>query len=85
MASVRKTSRVVIAHEAHKRLGPGAEIAAMIAEQAIGYLDGPISAGGEERAVPLQPGAGKLRPAEVSRTSWTRLRSWCAGPGRERS
>lgn len=42
LASVRKTSRVVIAHEAHKRLGPGAEIAALIAEEAIGYLDGPI-------------------------------------------
>jgi len=42
IASVRKTSRVVIAHEAHKRLGPGAEIAAMIAEEAIGALDGPI-------------------------------------------
>jgi pyruvate dehydrogenase E1 component beta subunit len=43
IASVRKTSRVVIAHEAHKRLGPGAEIAAMIAEEAIGTLDGPIA------------------------------------------
>jgi len=42
LASVRKTSRVIVAHEAHKRLGPGAEIAAMIAEEAIGYLDGPI-------------------------------------------
>ncbi len=42
LASVRKTSRVVIAYEAHKRLGPGAEIAAMIAEEGIGYLDGPI-------------------------------------------
>lgn len=42
LTSVRKTSRVVIAHEAHKRLGPGAEIAALIAEEAIAYLDGPI-------------------------------------------
>jgi pyruvate dehydrogenase E1 component beta subunit len=42
LASVRKTSRVLIAYEAHKRLGPGAEIAAMIAEEGIGYLDGPI-------------------------------------------
>lgn len=42
IASVCKTSRVVIVHEAHKRLGPGAEIAAVIAEEAIGYLDGPI-------------------------------------------
>ncbi len=40
--SVRKTKRVVIVHEAHKRAGPGAEIAAMLAEEAIGYLDAPI-------------------------------------------
>ncbi|KAA3661021.1 MAG: alpha-ketoacid dehydrogenase subunit beta [Chloroflexi bacterium] len=40
--SVKKTNRVVIVHEAHKRAGPGAEIAAMLAEQAIGYLDAPI-------------------------------------------
>ncbi len=43
LASVRKTSKVVIVHEAHKRLGPGAEIAAMIAEEGIAYLDGPIA------------------------------------------
>ena len=42
LASVRKTSRLVIVHEAHKRLGPGAEIAALVAEEGIGYLDGPI-------------------------------------------
>jgi len=42
LASVRKRGRVVIVHEAHKRLGPGAEIAALIAEEAIGWLDGPI-------------------------------------------
>lgn len=40
--SVAKTSRVIIAHEAHVRSGPGAEIAAMLAEEAIEYLDGPI-------------------------------------------
>lgn len=40
--SVAKTGRVVIAHEAHKRSGPGAEIAAMLAEEAVEYLDGPI-------------------------------------------
>ncbi len=40
--SVKKTKRVVIVHEAHKRAGPGAEIAAMLAEEAIGYLDAPI-------------------------------------------
>jgi pyruvate dehydrogenase E1 component beta subunit len=40
--STIKTSRVVIGHEAHRRSGPGAEIAAMLAEEAIEYLDGPI-------------------------------------------
>lgn len=40
--SVKKTNRVVIVHEAHKRAGPGAEIAAILAEEAIGYLDAPI-------------------------------------------
>ena len=41
--SVRKTGRVVIAHEAHRRAGPGAEIAAVIAEEALDYLDSPIA------------------------------------------
>lgn len=40
--SVARTGRVVIAYEAHKRAGPGAEIAAMLAEEAVEYLDGPI-------------------------------------------
>ncbi len=42
ITSVAKTGRVVIAHEAHKRSGPGAEIAAMLAEEAVEFLDGPI-------------------------------------------
>ncbi len=40
--SAAKTGRVVIAHEAHRRSGPAAEIAAVLAEEAIEYLDGPI-------------------------------------------
>ncbi len=40
--SVKKTHRIVIVHEAHRRAGPGAEIAALLAEEAIGYLDAPI-------------------------------------------
>jgi pyruvate/2-oxoglutarate/acetoin dehydrogenase E1 component len=42
LASVRKTGRLVIAHEAHRRLGLGAEIAASVQEQAFDYLDVPI-------------------------------------------
>ena len=40
--SAKKTGRVVIVHEAHRRAGPGAEIAAVLAEEAIGYLDAPV-------------------------------------------
>ncbi|MCS7060950.1 MAG: alpha-ketoacid dehydrogenase subunit beta [Anaerolineae bacterium] len=40
--SAKKTGRVVIAHEAHKRAGPGAEIAALLSEHAVDYLDAPI-------------------------------------------
>lgn len=42
VASVKKTGRAIIVHEAHRRAGPGAEIAAMLAEEAIAYLDAPI-------------------------------------------
>lgn len=54
--SARKTSRVVIAHEAHLRGGPGAEIAAMLAEEAIEYLDGPIvRVGAKNVPLPYSP------------------------------
>jgi 2-oxoisovalerate dehydrogenase E1 component len=40
--SVKKTSRLVIAHEGWKRAGFGAEVAAAVAEEAIDWLDAPI-------------------------------------------
>ncbi len=40
--SVQKTGRCVILYEAPKTCGYGAEIAAIIAEKAIAYLEGPI-------------------------------------------
>jgi len=40
--SVKKTNRVVIVHEAVKRGGIGAEIAAQIADEVFDYLDAPI-------------------------------------------
>lgn len=40
--SVKKTGRAVVVHEAHKTGGVGAEIAAMIMEEAFLYLDAPV-------------------------------------------
>ncbi len=42
LASVKKTHRLVVVHEAVKFAGPGGEIAAMVAEKAFDYLDAPI-------------------------------------------
>ena len=42
LASVRKTGRLVVADECHRRCGVGAEIAALVAEQAFGALKAPI-------------------------------------------
>ena len=42
LESVKKTHRLVIVHEEVKFAGSGAEIAAMVAEKGIDYLDGPI-------------------------------------------
>src|SRR5262245_50370152 len=43
LASVRKTGRVVIAHEAPRTCGYGAELAALIAEKALLHLEAPIA------------------------------------------
>ena len=43
LASVRKTGRVVIAHEAPRTCGYGAELAALIAEKALMHLEAPIT------------------------------------------
>ncbi len=42
MASVRKTGRPIVLHEAPRTAGFGAEISALIAEKAIDYLQSPI-------------------------------------------
>jgi pyruvate/2-oxoglutarate/acetoin dehydrogenase E1 component len=42
LASVRKTNRLVIVHEACKTGGFGAEILSLVVEKAFDYLDAPI-------------------------------------------
>jgi pyruvate dehydrogenase E1 component beta subunit len=43
LASVRKTHRLVVVHEAVKSFGAGAEIAATVMEEAFDDLDGPVA------------------------------------------
>ena len=42
LASVRKTSKAVVLHEATRSCGVGAEVCALIGEHAFEDLDGPI-------------------------------------------
>jgi pyruvate/2-oxoglutarate/acetoin dehydrogenase E1 component len=55
--SVKKTSRLIVVHEAVKRGGFGGEIASAIAEsEAFDYLDAPIKRlGGKEVPIPYNP------------------------------
>lgn len=56
LASVRKTNRVVVAHEAVRTCGIGAEIAARIADEAFDYLDAPVKrVGAPFTPVPFAP------------------------------
>jgi pyruvate/2-oxoglutarate/acetoin dehydrogenase E1 component len=55
-ASVTKTGRCLIVHEAVEAFGPGAEIAARIADQVLYELDGPIARfGAQPSPVPYSP------------------------------
>ena len=61
LASVRKTSRVVVVHEAQGTSGFGGEVAARIADQAFAWLDAPVRrVTHPDRAVPF---AKKLEQA----------------------
>ncbi len=57
LESVGKTGKALIVHEDNKTLGVGAEVAAIIAEEAFDYLDGPVTrlAGPDVPAMPFSP------------------------------
>lgn len=66
--SVKKTSRLVVVHEAVKRGGFGGEIASMIAEsEAFDYLDAPIQRlGGKAVPIPYNPDLEKAAIPQVN-------------------
>src|SRR4029077_16408410 len=56
VASVKKTNRVVVAHEAATRRGGGEEVAAVVGEQAVDWLDAPVERVGAKFApLPFAP------------------------------
>jgi pyruvate/2-oxoglutarate/acetoin dehydrogenase E1 component len=56
VASVKKTNRAVVAHEAVTRMGFGAEVVAVLQEQAFDWLDAPIERVGAKFApLPFAP------------------------------
>jgi pyruvate dehydrogenase E1 component beta subunit len=56
LASVKKTGKVIIVHEAPKTGGFAGEIAAIIAEEGFDYLDAPIKrVGAPDTPVPFSP------------------------------
>ena len=67
LASVRKTGKLLIAHEDNITGGIGAEIAALVADEAFEYLDGPIArVCGPD--VPTMPFAQTLEDAYIPDT-----------------
>jgi len=57
LESVKKTSKALIVYEDNKALGVGAEVSAIIAEEAFDFLDAPVTrlAGPEVPAMPFAP------------------------------
>ena len=72
VASVKKTSRAVVLHEAARRMGFGAEIAAEIQEQCFWHLDQPVvRIAAKNTPVPTSPALEDAmipQPAEIAAT-----------------
>jgi len=72
VASVKKTSRAVVLHEAALRMGYGAELAAVIGQECFWYLDQPVTRiGAKNTPTPTSPpleDAVIPQPAQIADT-----------------
>jgi 2-oxoisovalerate dehydrogenase E1 component beta subunit len=56
LSTARKTGKVLVVHAANRLVGVGAEVAAMIADEAFEWLDAPVKRlGGLDTPVPFSP------------------------------
>ena len=56
LATARKTGKILVVHAANKLAGVGAEVAALVAEEAFEWLDAPVQRiGGLDTPVPFSP------------------------------
>jgi 2-oxoisovalerate dehydrogenase E1 component beta subunit len=69
LESVARTSRCVIVHEDHRTLGIGAEISAILAEEAFDCLDAPIArvTAPDVPAIPFSPPLEKFYMPSVEK------------------
>jgi len=65
--SVKKTGRLVVAHEAHRSCGWGAEVAALVTEEAFNYLDAaPLRLGAKACPLPFNIGLESAATPQVA-------------------
>jgi len=65
--SVKKTGRLLVVHEAHRKAGWGAEVAAEVTERAFKYLDAPVARlGAVDCPIPFNPMLEKAATPQVS-------------------
>ncbi len=65
--SVKKTGRLVVVHEAHRNAGWGAEVAAMVTEEAFRYLDAaPLRLGTKACPLPFNVGLENAATPQVA-------------------
>jgi len=78
LESVSKTGRALVVHAANRMAGVGAEVAALIAEEAFADLDAPVRRlGGLDTPIPFSPpleDAYRVSPAEIMAAAREMLR-----------